>query len=534
MSANIPDNSIVLSLLDPAGKTVGSSHAPGTELAENFSFTISLDTGALPPQNPQARAGQSPSTAPLTDSEVRSQETGSDSQLPVWSVAVSLTREAREKGLFSLALNVLTLLVITLTVMLEGLLIFFHFARAASPGAALKTSSKDSSPLRALIFLFVLAKDLSISFIPLRMGELYAGGEAHPALLGLPVSAEIALAACGIMLAGVWIKRQGLAAPMSCGIILAMLGNLFSLPDAGPALFILARSLAGAGYGLVLLPAQVMAVKEGKLAFLFAGVYGGSLCGSALGAMLADYLGYTLVFGISALLMLMLTSFPILLFKGRGDENAAKPVAFGLRRGLSGLLFNPAFLALICFSLIPAAFLDIGLMNYFLPVFLHEAGIAQSDIGRIFMLYCLTLICLGPFAERIIHARRAESVAVFLGCLACAAAVGGFLLLPPLAASLSGALFLGLAACCNIPGQSACLLRLKAAKSLGVELSMSVLNTVERAGQMVGPLCIGALFAAVSVSSLALGGSIAAVGAGAAFLLSTHFASRSDRPGQKA
>ena len=58
---------------------------------------------------------------------------------------------------------------------------------------------------------------------------------------------------------------------------------------------------------------------------------------------------------------------------------------------------------------------------------------------------------------------------------------------------------------------------------------MSVLNAVERAGQMVGPVCIGALFASVSLPLLAMGGSLGAGLASLAFILSFKVFHRTGR-----
>ncbi|MDR2503071.1 MAG: MFS transporter [Deltaproteobacteria bacterium] len=501
MSAHAPDNSVALRVLDESGRSISSSHAPGTPLAGHLSFRLPLSSG-------RAATGM--------------EQQGNAS---LWQVEVGLTRSSWQESITSLVLNVLTMLVIALTLMLEVFLLLFHFAAGDTENAA-QGQRHSALLLRALLFVFALSKDLSVSFIPLRMGELAADSGIKPLLMSLPVSAEIVAAACGIMLAGVWMRQRGPAPAMTCGALLALLGNLAAAFAAWPWMFVLARSLAGAGYGLFLLPAQAVSVKEGKLAFLFAGVYAGFLCGSAMGAMLADYMGYAAVFMLSALIILPLLPLPRLLFGGSAptqDRQQAAPAHMPLLRGLAALLRSPAFLTLLCFSLIPAAFLDIGLMNYFLPVFLHASGADQSDIGRVFMLYCLALICLGPQVEKIINAHKAERAAVFSGMLFCAAGAAAFTALPPLAASFTGAFCLGLACCCNIPGQSAFLLRLKVTSDLGVELSMSALNTVERAGQMIGPLCIGAFFAAAGASTLIMGGVAAALLAGgAAFMAATR------------
>jgi MFS family permease len=520
ISANTPDQSVILKLLDPQGRVAASSHPPETESAETLSFLLPL-TGRAD-RTDAARQNAVPA-----------------SSLQNWKVSVALTRDAYRDDLRILLLNVLTLVVIALMLMSESFLLVFHYAGGQREGP--EKTRRTSPVLRALLFLGVLGVDLSISFIPLCMEDFAGNGEMHPMLLGLPVSMEILLAGCGIFIAGIWTKRRGIVPPMTCGFCLAALGCLASMLAAGPVQFILARGLAGAGYGLIILPPQAEAVKEGKIAFLFAGVYAGSLCGSALGAMLADSLGYVPVFGVSALILLSLAILPILLF-GRGPETCRRDASLSTLADRSGqspaletagasparwrqirsLAADPAFLALALFSLIPASFLAVGLLNFFLPLFLHDAGMAQSDIGRIFMLYCLIIIYAGPRIESLGAAPQHKPRLVFLGGAAGAAAIGSFALLSPLPASLCAAVFLGLATCCNLPGQSGCLLRLRLARSLGVEFSMSILNTLERVGQMLGPPCVGLLLAVLGAARLSLWAGIAVALTSLAFLLSIH------------
>jgi predicted MFS family arabinose efflux permease len=282
---------------------------------------------------------------------------------------------------------------------------------------------------------------------------------------------------------------------------------------AGPVPFIIARGVTGAGYGLIILPPQAEAVKEGKVAYLFAGVYAGSLCGSSLGAMLADSLGYAGVFGVSAVFLLVLAPLPFLLFsRGRAAAQEKSvplpaPVPSETRermRQMLSLARDPAFWVLALCSLIPGSFLEVGLLNFYLPVFLNSAGMTQSDIGRVFLLFCLVIIHAGPKMENLLSAPRHMPVLVFLGGMAGAGALGVFAFLPPTAASLCAAVFLGLAIGCNIPGQCGCLMGLRAARLLGETVSVSILNTLERAGQMLGPICLGLLLTALGPAGFSL------------------------------
>jgi MFS family permease len=500
MSDSTPGQSVVLEVLAASGRRWASSHPPDTSLAENTSFHLPLN--AVKKQ--EGPLDNALSTSPAQDLFVR----------------VSLTWETYLAGIRSLVLNVLTLAVIAIMVMQESFSLFFNYAHHKQPGAELAPAAPEwhSVLLRPLMFVFSLAMYLPISFIPLRMKELIRGDDASAALLGLPISAEVFMAGCSIFLVGFWIKRRGFVPPLSCGFGLMALGYLASMLAVSPWQFILARGLAGAGYGQAIMAAQVCTVKEGKLAFLFAGIFAGMLCGSALGAILADSLGYSAVFGLAALPMIGLTALPVLLFGRQRPETAAParsvppprtPQAVGLDgSNFRALLLNPAFLIFIFFCLIPDAFLMVGLRNFFLPLILHETGSAQADIGRIFMLYCLLVIYVGPRIESLNAHLHDKASVVFWGGLAGAAAAGSFALLPPLTAALCSAVFLGLATCCNIPGQSSYLLSLKIAEKLGVEISMSILNTLERVGQVAGPLCLGALLALAEAQSIMVWGGL--------------------------
>ncbi|MDO5537368.1 MAG: hypothetical protein Q4F72_07565, partial [Desulfovibrionaceae bacterium] len=167
--------------------------------------------------------------------------------------------------------------------------------RAASAGVPEPGSVPDSreafarsSLLRPLSFFMMFAIDMSVSFIPLRMAELLpAGAPSRDMLLGLPISAGMAMTGLAAMVCGTWVKRQGPRPPLMIGFVMVSLGCLGSMLAAEPWHFVLARGLAGAGYGFILVTSQACTVREGLLGDMFAGVYAGSLCGSAMGAMLA-------------------------------------------------------------------------------------------------------------------------------------------------------------------------------------------------------------------------------------------------------
>ena len=74
--------------------------------------------------------------------------------------------------------------------------------------------------------------------------------------------------------------------------------------------FVLSRAVLGTGYGLTLMACQGFVVRATDtrstargLAQLFAGIYGGSICGGVAGAILAERFGFGPVFAASGIIV---------------------------------------------------------------------------------------------------------------------------------------------------------------------------------------------------------------------------------------
>ncbi len=448
-----------------------------------------------------------------------------------WTLRVSIARSPWMERMIAAALDILTLVIIALIFMVELFLLISRGTEARSSGL---THARCSDLFRPLMFAFILAMDMSVSFIPLRMAELTPSGVfSRDLVLGLPISAEMGMTGISVLIAGAWMKRHGPRPPLLTGIACMTIGYLGSMLAATPWQFIAARAVVGLGYGLSLLAAQAHTVKDGKLADMFAGVYAGSLCGSALGAMLAERLGYPPVFALSACVLACLVPLAWLLLKrdtnNRGarrpqEDSTAETTASvfascfapGIAAGFARFRRLLADRRLVAFSLLgvlPSAMLCVGFLNYFLPVYLKGADVAQSNIGRVYMLNCLIVIYSGPPLSALVMKSTRKARMVFWAGLLSALSLLGFILLPPLPASVLGSVLIGLATGLNIPAYSEYLLQLDLAHAIGVDQAMSLLDALQRIGQVLGPICVGGALAVMSVDSAALwaGGGLAAI-----------------------
>ena len=197
-----------------------------------------------------------------------------------------------------------------------------------------------------------------------------------------------------------------------------------------------------------------------------------------------------------------------LCFQGGGHSQMVLFGAdFSLREEGQPALEQPGsagnFLAFVLLSLVPSAMLCVGFLNYFLPVYLKSASTAQSDIGRIYMLNCLLVIYSGPPLSRLVMKTRSKAGMVCAAGIISALSLLVLAVLPPLPATLLGAVLVGLATGLNIPAQSEYLLRLDIARAIGVDQSMSLLDALQRVGQVLGPLCAGAALLAMGVDEAA-------------------------------
>lgn len=198
-----------------------------------------------------------------------------------------------------------------------------------------------------------------------------------------------------------------------------------------------------------------------------------------------------------------------------GQSPAARLTLPQIRR----LLADRHFLAFILLALLPSALLCVGFLNYFLPVFLKQADVAQSNIGRIYMLNCLIVIYSGPLFARLVGNSLHKGPLLFWAGILSALSVACFCFLPPLPASVAGSILLGLATGLNIPAQSEFLLELDIARAIGVDQAMSLLDALQRVGQVIGPVCVGAVMAIMSVDDAARWAGIILVAISLLFLL---------------
>ncbi len=432
--------------------------------------------------------------------------------LPLGSVSITLSKDQMAGEIGNIILNALTVVAISILFLVELLIFIFHFMDPPVEPEK-KQPQVHYGLIRPVTFLFLFGIDISISFIPLHMETLYTPllGLSRDTVMGLPISVEFFFVGIAIFLCGFWNDRRGWYEPFLTGLFLAGTGVVYSWLAPDVIHFILSRAVVGTGYGLTLLAAQGFVIefsdeknKGRAFAQFIAGLYAGSICGGATGALLAEQLGYRWVFCIGALILYSIIGYSLIFMrramirpkpaepsKDSGLQPGKKRIAYFLR--------NRIVLSLIFLSSLPAAIAAIGFLNYFCPIYLNRIGASQATIGRILMVYGFSLIYLGPVIGRFVDRSDNKKNYVFIGCILGSITFLMFFFLDGLVATTVAVFLLGLSNSFIIASQSTYLLKLKATQALGPGKAIGIFRATSRIGQALGPIIFSGLFLSANI-----------------------------------
>jgi predicted MFS family arabinose efflux permease/predicted regulator of Ras-like GTPase activity (Roadblock/LC7/MglB family) len=377
---------------------------------------------------------------------------------------------------------------------------------------------------RPIGFALLFAWAMPLSFIPLRMRELPdLGLDISPSLLlALPLSVEALCALCTALLAGRLSDRHGWRMPFLAGLVVSVAGAVASGLATEPATFIASRGLTGFGYGLSWMGIQGYIFQHAPpgaraqgISNLISGLLAGYLCGTAIGAMLAERFGYGTVFLISSVVMVTPGVLAVIFLRrymkgGRPVEGRKMNPEVGQPKGsLSHLLTDKRFLAVMIFSVVPFSVAQVGLLYFTVPLYLNELGLNQSNIGRILMIYGISVIYLGPVISRRVDVSRDKRWYIISGGIVGALGLMGLAYDGGLMMVVLGVFLLGLCSCLSESARSAFAMALPVTKAYGTTSAMSVQRAADKLGQMIGPLMLGALFSTLGIQmSVALTGSL--------------------------
>ncbi len=389
----------------------------------------------------------------------------------------------------------------------------FRFSPTGKPQTLAERRGTD---IRLPLFLFIFAEELSRSFLPLFAGQVGPafGGLSAEMAMALPIAVFMACIAIASPTAARLTERFGARKVFLMGLVPAIGGYVLTGASIGMLDLMLWRAVTGFGYAVVTMACQgyiMSSLSQGSRAQgvgVFVGtVLSASICGVALGGMLAERVGYRATFFVSAALVI-LAGLMISRMLSVDTPSQAEPA---VRRPMLRLFANWRFTVLMLFAAVPLKMALTGFGFFLVPVALARGGWDVADIARLTVIYPLVMVVVAPVAARLSDMTGWRVSLVALGGL-----VGGAGLLAPLLLPDPGlALVVAIAALGAAHGLSASPLLATVSdvcwtecRSYGEANVLAFVRLVERAGSVAGPL-----LAAAFIPVWGLMGAVVALGA---------------------
>jgi MFS family permease len=411
----------------------------------------------------------------------------------------------------------------------------FRFGVDDAPRGA---SDTELNKVRAPLFIFILAEELTRSFLPSYVNQLQVAipGLSPALVVGLPIALFMLIVALGQPFIGAWSERVGHRHAMRVGSAIAALGFLATAFAYNVLDLLLWRSLCAVGYAMVFVAAQgyvlthSVAGNRARSFSLFIGaIMVATVCGPSIGGILADNIGARPTFAIAAVLALVaLGVMHTLPAMQRKPAAAAAHHKVPTLKEIGSLMASLRFMAVTGLAAVPAKIVLTGMLFYLVPMYMLSVGANQAMTGRILMVYAVMMVLMGPLAAAWASTRQRMEWLVGGGLVLSGA--GGMVMLAGADVSwvFAAVVLVGAGQAMSMAAQSALVSERcpEDVQRLGEHTVYGVYRLLERLGNAAGPLIAGGLvlFCGYRNSFVVIGGM--AVLCGLLFTLSARRALR--------
>lgn len=449
---------------------------------------------------------------------------------------IYLSKRFIDGRVLEIALDTATVLVTSFFFMIEliiFLLLFIGHYWGRKQEVEEDTVANEFQLVRPLAFILLIGSYMSVSFIPILMKDLYRPllGLSKDVIIALPVTMEMLGATITTILTGYIIDHKGWRPPFFAGAAILTCGSLLSGFAGSEGAFILARTVAGAGYGFTWMALRGYVAtstnekaKSDGFSALNAGIFAGMNCGVVLGAMLAERIGYRTVFLISMGVVILSGLFALSFIRNKKILHLAPKGDLPAANSLWGFLKDRRVFGLLFFITVPAGICGM-FNNYFFPLYAKGLGVSQSNIGRSILIYGMCIIYLGPFLSKQVKKYMDAGKAVAFSALISVSALLVFALKGSFWLAVLTIFLIGVSDCFGFVVQNTYFVGLPLTREFGQGKALGIFSTARKVGQMLGPMAFGA------VASLGAGKGVGVIGI--IFLAALIFFSVMSFPRQK-
>jgi predicted MFS family arabinose efflux permease len=412
-------------------------------------------------------------------------------------VNADISQKYIKKQLFRMFLDMLTILVISVFFMIELILMATNFdvIERSDKSKANRNASESHRKLRALIFFINICACMSLTFISIVMEKLYLPikGFSKDVVLGLPLSIGMFGGIIAILCAGWSIDKKGWKSVFYTGALILIVGNIASGMSNNGIQYIGARGISGFGLGYILMVLRsiVVSLPQNNLAIseFSAGSIAGLNCGAVMGGLLADSLGYNIVFYISAIIII----FPIIFvyYFIKIDEVEKKKESQDLLINNLKKFFKSKRSKLFILCIFIPYFISGAFLDYYFPLFASQNNLMQSDISRGFLLNGLFVIYLGPPMTKYVVEKLGSIKGIILSILIVFFALLQFVIWGSLTAAFVTVIILGIAESFGVSIKTTYFLELNGIRDLEISKGVALFGIMVNFGRMIGPIVYG-------------------------------------------
>lgn len=373
--------------------------------------------------------------------------------------------------------------------------------------------------VRLPLFVFVMAEELQKSFLPLYIASLDANISwlSPQLLISVPISVYMATLALSTPISGSWSDRYGPRRIFIAGLMVAIVGFLAAAAAHSVLELVAARAAGAIGYGMCTIAAQGFIVQvtdkdertRGVSVFVTV-LMSASICGTAIGGIIADRLGYRVVFVCAAVLALIAGVLALRMMAGGMPAEQARRVKLS---DLGIALRNPRFLALVLFAAIPNKIVLTGFLFYAVPLYLAGLHVSEAETARVMILYSLVIVLLGPWVSRMADERGYSWSLVIVGTLLSGLAMFLLAVRADVYGVAAAVVAVAVAHAISISPQIALVPEICADEiaRVGQTTVLGALRTLERIGSVIGPMLVAAVAMrfGYTASLMVIGGMIA-------------------------
>ena len=411
---------------------------------------------------------------------------------------------------------------------LERLAQRYRFGTETPPA---RGDESELARIRAPLFLFILAEELTRPFLPGYVKQLLIPlpGLSEQFVVGMPIALFMLIVALAQPWLGVFCERRGTRSTMMMGASIAAVGFLLSAMAQNVIDLLLWRSLCAVGYAMVFVAGQAYVLehatpsKRAKSFALFVGaIMVASICGPSIGGILADNVGERATLVVAALLaagsLLAIQRLPAHF----GTHHATNKVPS--LKEIFSLLGNSRFMTVTGLAAMPAKILLTGLCFYLVPLYVVSIAGTQAMAGRILMTYAVLMVVVSPLTAA--WATTRERMEWLVGGGLLLSGLGGVLLLAGAEVGwvFAAVALVGLGQSMSISAQSALVSEHceTEVRRIGEGTVYGVYRLLERLGNAAGPMLAAALVVAVGYRQAFVALGAAVLVCGLLFLLVTR------------